>query len=170
MAKAAKSLSATNLAVHHHLNCDLYLHYVYHGSPGSDADGDTTHGPSALLSAQFERGLEWERRLFKWLDDSDLLLTILSPVTDGLALRTTIECDERTHFFIAGLAFWPPNDAFAQTYDYHGLDAVRFGLAKPDLVEIQRRANGVILWRIIDAKSSKAMKVCSVFALFYSLI
>jgi hypothetical protein len=175
--KAAHSLSATNLAVHHHLNCDLYPHYVYHGcgsAPDADADadayGDAAHGPSALLKAQFERGLEWERRLFKWLDDSDQLLKINSTVTDGYALRETIGWDTRQHFFIAGLVFWPPNDAFAHTYDRNGFtdDPVKFGLAKPDLVEILRRPDGVVLWRVIDAKSSKAMKVSYTLTRLYT--
>jgi hypothetical protein len=167
--KAAKSLSATNLAIHHHLNCDLYLHYVYHGTAdesdaaavsveADDADASTPHAPSALLKAQFERGLDWERRLFQWLDDADELLTIVSPRTDGKALLATLECDARTHFFVAGLAFTPPNAAFAQTYDRAGAEPVVFGTAKPDLLEIRRRADGVIVWRVVDAKASKGMK------------
>jgi hypothetical protein len=165
--KAAKSLSATNLAIHHHLNCDLYLHYVYHGTADADDDAavsveaddaSTPHAPSALLKAQFERGLDWERRLFQWLDDADELLTIVSPRTDGKALLATLECDARAHFFVAGLAFTPPNAAFAQTYDRAGVEPVVFGTAKPDLLEIRRRADGVIVWRVVDAKASKGMK------------
>jgi hypothetical protein len=84
--------------------------------------------------------------------------SIVSPRTDGKALLATLECDARAHFFVAGLAFTPPNAAFAQTYDRAGADPVVFGTAKPDLLEIRRRADGVIVWRVVDAKASKGMK------------
>ena len=155
--KASKSLSATNLANHHHFHCDLYLHYIYHGT--EDAPSSTASGPSELAKAQFERGIDWETGLYKWLDDQELLLTVESGVLDVLALQTLIEYDERDHFFITGVAFWPPNDAFAERYDREGNVPVKFGLAKPDLLEVRKTQDGTVLWRIIDAKSSKEMKV-----------
>jgi hypothetical protein len=167
--KAANSLSATNLAIHHHLNCDLYLHYIYHGcepiaEPVPPNEAATNAAPSVqlhseLTKAQFERGMEWERRLFKWLDDSDLLLTILPRRTDSQALQEIIDIDERDHFFIAGLGFEPPNKAFAMTFGNFDREPIKFGFAKPDLVEIQKQPDGTVLWRVIDAKSSKSMKV-----------
>ena len=39
----------------------------------------------------------------------------------------------------------------------------RFGLAKPDLLEIWRTDGGGYVWRIIDAKASKDVKVCTIF-------
>lgn len=160
--KAAKSLSATNLAIHHHLNCDLYIHYIYHGCKPDEVQ-DGTPGPysgfSELVKAQFERGLDWERKLFKWLDDQDMLLTILPALTDANTLLTIIDFDVRDHFYIAGLAFKPPNETFEMTYARNDKTPVQFGVAKPDLLEIKRQEDGTILWRVIDAKSSKSMKV-----------
>jgi len=39
---------------------------------------------------------------------------------------------------------------------------VNFGLAKPDLVEVVHRENKIV-WKVIDGKASKAVKVCYKF-------
>jgi hypothetical protein len=159
--RAAKSLSATNIATHHHLSCDLYLHYVYHGCGVPEAKG-VADGPSEFAKAHFERGLGWEGRLYAWLDEQGLLSTIMSGPMDGKELRALLELEDRDYFFLTGVSFWPPNAAFALTYEHNGLDPVRFGLAKPDLVEFKRQEDGIFVWRVLDAKASKEMKVRTV--------
>jgi hypothetical protein len=145
-------LSATNIAVHHHLSCDLYLHNVYYRDKGSAQD------PSELAKANFERGLEWEELLFSFLDQENLLLTIPPAPVDGNVLSANIEADDRDHFFVTGVAFWPPPELKQRFLDA-GTDPVNFGLAKPDLLEITRMPSGVITWKVVDAKASKAVKV-----------
>jgi hypothetical protein len=149
-------LSATNLAAHHHLSCDLYLHNVYHRPQASH--NLNAQDPSELAKANFERGLEWERLLFSFLDRENLLLTIPPTPIDSDVLSANIEADDRDHFFVAGVAFWPP-PALRQRFLDAGTDPVNFGLAKPDLLEISRTPLG-ITWKVVDAKASKAVKVC----------
>jgi hypothetical protein len=149
------TLSATNLAVHHHLSCDLYLHNVYHG-PSTPGQTSTC---SEISKAQFERGTEWETLLFSWLDKSNLLLTVPSAPFQANELRENIQADDRDHFFIAGLTFWPPKDALNAHFLENGTEGLNFGLAKLDLLEISRAQDGRITWKVIDAKASNAVKV-----------
>lgn len=150
------TLSATNLAAGHHLGCDLYLHHTYHGS---ETKGEEQHLPSELSKAQFARGNIWELALFKWLDDESLLLTVLSRPLEADEIREIIQFDERDHFFIAGLSFWPPKEALAAEFVKAGTQPVHFGLAKPDLIEITRDQDGFITWKVVDAKASQMVKV-----------
>lgn len=150
------TLSATNLASAYHLGCDLYLHHVYHGS---ELQHNRLNFPSELSNAQFERGNEWEATLFRWLDDSGLLLKVLSAPLDPSEILEIIQLDDRDHFFIAGLSFWPPKEALTARFVAAGTQPVYFGLAKPDLIEIERGRNGSITWKVIDAKASTHMKV-----------
>ncbi|KAJ7099528.1 hypothetical protein B0H15DRAFT_878098 [Mycena belliarum] len=158
-------LSATNLAVHHHLSCDLYLHNIYYRRAKADAQD-----PSELAKANFERGLDWESCLFSFLDGPgiDLLLTVPPTPVDADTLRANIEADDRDHFFVAGVAFWPPPELNKRFLDA-GSDPVNFGLAKPDLLEITRTPHG-ITWKVVDAKGSKAVKTSHhVQIYFYNL-
>ncbi|EIN06560.1 hypothetical protein PUNSTDRAFT_24760, partial [Punctularia strigosozonata HHB-11173 SS5] len=158
-------LSATNLATYHHLQCDLYLHSVYHRAPVSaltankDGKGHTpAPRPGATSRAHFSRGLKWEHDLLHALDRANQLLTILSVPVPHDGLIATIDCDERDHFYIANASFWPPQRALDALYAQAGIsNPVRFGLAKPDLIEV-KRAEGVTTWRVIDAKSSASVK------------
>ena len=144
------SLSATKLAIHHHLKCDLYLHNSYHDSrrtrkPTKRNDDATTE----LTKAQFQRGNEWERALNSWLDAEGLLIHVRStgPLTPA-ELQDIIEFEDRPHFFISGLYFDPPNSAFADRFEANGFRSVKFGVAKPDLVEV-KRLDGKIQWQEI---------------------
>jgi hypothetical protein len=146
-------LSATNLAAHHHLSCDLYLHNIYHRR------GKNAQDPSELAKANFERGLDWEQAcLFPFLDRENLLLTVPPTPVDAGILSANIEADDRDHFFVAGVTFWPPPEMRQRFFDA-GTVPVNFGLAKPDLLEITRTPHG-ITWKVVDAKASKAVKVC----------
>ncbi|KAF8146877.1 hypothetical protein K438DRAFT_1910626 [Mycena galopus ATCC 62051] len=137
------SLSATNLAAYHHLCCDLYLRNVYYR--------DKT------------------QTTFSFLDEQDLLCTIPPAPVDGNVLTANIEADERDHFFVAGVAFWPPPELTQRFLDA-GTAPVKFGLAKPDLLEITRTPSGVTTWKVVDAKASKAVKTSHhVQIYFYNL-
>jgi hypothetical protein len=172
-------LTATNLADHQYLGCDLYLHHVYHDydprnghsltdggnilNVGSKANASkntgTAKGPINELSmAQFDRGNEWETNLLQWLDRKGLLLRVRSTPMHGCDIWETVDLDERPHFFVTGLKF-SPNDALREKFSKAGMGPVEFGLAKPDLLEINRSDEGSFTWRVIDAKASNAVKV-----------
>lgn len=154
-----KSLTATNLAVHQHLSCDLYIHNVYHRHPSILSEGADPTATSELTKAQFKRGLDWEATLYGWLDDSGLLLKVPAiPLSNSAdSLLENILADERAHFFITGLSFWPPQAKLTERYEEARTTPLHFGLAKPDLIEIRRSSN-VIQWRVLDAKASKNVK------------
>ncbi|KJA28890.1 hypothetical protein HYPSUDRAFT_1082968 [Hypholoma sublateritium FD-334 SS-4] len=153
-----KSLTATNLAVHQHLNCDLYIHNVYNRTaPASGQDPASENTSDELSKAQFKRGLDWEASLYAWLDDSGLLLQVPAIPLAASILLENILADDRTHFFITGLSFWPPQSKLNERFVQAGAEPLTFGLAKPDLVEI-KRTNNIIQWRVIDAKASKNVK------------
>jgi len=116
------------------------------------------HQPAELSKAQFERGNDWEATLFSWLDERNMLLTVISRPLDGDDLRELIELDDRDHFFIAGLSFWPPKDKLNAEFARAGTSPVEFGLFKPDLLEICKE-EGTVTWKVIDAKASKDVKV-----------
>ncbi|KAF9529718.1 hypothetical protein CPB83DRAFT_868907 [Crepidotus variabilis] len=153
-----RSLTATNLAVYQHLNCDLYIHNVYHGAVASAANpGSGSASPSELAKAQYKRGLDWESSLYTWLDESNLLLKVPSLPSDGETLLENIFADDRKHFFVTGLTFLPPQAKLSKKFEAAGTTPLTFGLAKPDLLEIKRTTDG-IEWRVIDAKASRNVK------------
>ncbi|KAF7288721.1 AAA-12 domain-containing protein [Mycena chlorophos] len=145
------SLSATKLAAFHHYSCDLYLHNSYHLDRHKSSSA-----PSETAQANFQRGVSWERLLFAYLEKTELLLTVPPRPIDGATLSVNIELDDREHFFISGVEFWPPAELF-ERFARAGSMPVNFGLAKPDLLEITRTPS-TILWRVIDAKASQAVK------------
>uniref|UniRef100_A0A8H7Y8C3 Uncharacterized protein n=1 Tax=Psilocybe cubensis TaxID=181762 RepID=A0A8H7Y8C3_PSICU len=152
-----KSLTATNLAIYQQLDCDLYIHNVYNDT-GSSGPHAATASPSELSKAHFKRGLDWEAYLYSWLDASQLLLKVPSVPLDGpSSLLENILADDRKHFFITGLSFWPPKAGLADRFSSFRNEPLTFGLAKPDLLEIKQTDTG-IYWRVIDAKASKHVK------------
>lgn len=152
---AKHSLTATNLSIYQHLNCDLYIHNVYTGSTASTSPESP---PSELTRAHCKRGLDWETVLYAWLDRSNLLLRIPSIPLEPSDLLENILHDDRTHFFIAGITFRPPQAKLEEKFKDASTAPLGFGLAKPDLLEIHRTADGVE-WRVIDAKASYHVKV-----------
>jgi len=159
MAGGKKSLSATNLAAYHHFSCDLYLYNTYHGTARKSLSVPQNQS-SELSKAQFQRGLDWEQCLLAWLDKQQLLLTVPSLTLQGEDLVENILADDRDHFFISGLSLFPPQRDLDRLYTDAGKDPVKFGVAKPDLLEI-KRSEDRFAWKVIDAKASKSAKVCS---------
>ena len=151
------SLTATNLSIYQHLNCDLYIHNVYTGATAS-ASPEGSSSPSEFTRAHCKRGLDWESVLYTWLDRSNLLLRIPSIPLEASDLLENILYDDRTHFFIAGITFRPPQAELEAKFKAASTASLGFGLAKPDLLEIHRTKDG-IEWRVIDAKASHRVKV-----------
>lgn len=46
----------------------------------------------------------------------------------------------------------------------------RFGVAKPDLLEIWHKEDGEYVWRVIDVKASKNVQVCTKFHYYLFLL
>jgi hypothetical protein len=88
-----------------------------------------------------------------------MLLTVKSHPFDGDDLRELIELDDRDHFFITGVSFWPQKEKLDEEFARAGTSPVEFGLFKPDLLEITRDEEGFVTWKVIDAKASKDIKV-----------
>lgn len=157
------SLSATNLATYHHFNCDLYIHNVYNEPKKTVSTSAVPAADEAaeLSKAQFQRGMDWESTLFKWLDDSGLLLEVPAVPMEPSYFIENLLMDDRPYFFVSGLVFKPPTKELNAKYKEYGQAPVNFGLGKPDLLEITRTPTGV-KWRIVDAKASAHVKVCDI--------
>ncbi|THV06207.1 hypothetical protein K435DRAFT_645616 [Dendrothele bispora CBS 962.96] len=169
MVGGKNTLSATNLAAYHHFNCDLYLYNTYHGTAQQTPSKSTPNQVSELSRAQFQRGIDWETRLLSWLNEQQLLLTVPSVALRGEDLVENILNDDRDRFFISGISFAPPQDDLDRLYIEAGREPVKFGVAKPDLLEIRRVENGFV-WKVIDAKASKSAKTShQVQIYFYTL-
>ena len=87
-----------------------------------------------------------------------MLLKVPSIPIEGNRLLQNILADDRSHFFIAGLTFWPPQNELNERFIKMKTEPLVFGLAKPDLLEITKVGQR-IQWRVIDAKASKYIKV-----------
>ncbi|KAJ3748603.1 hypothetical protein DFH05DRAFT_580966 [Lentinula detonsa] len=164
------SFSATDLARYHHYNCELFIYNTYNGVENPRAHIDQAHdSPTMLDAAQFKRGNDWEAHLLTWLDEENLLLTVPSHPLKGEDFVENVLADERDHFFVSGISIMPPQEHFDEMYRKAGLEPVKFGLAKPDLIEVVRSQDGV-MWKVIDAKASRAVKTSHhVQIYFYTL-
>lgn len=95
----------------------------------------------------------------KRLEDRGLTLRFSST----LSFEDQVRGDPRNHFFVIGASF-KKVELFKDEYVARGQEPVAFGTIKPDFIEIWKRVDGgklVVEWHIIDAKSSKAVKVLS---------
>ncbi|KAK1230547.1 hypothetical protein PQX77_006347 [Marasmius sp. AFHP31] len=170
MGDKSQSLSATNLATYHHFNCDLYLHNIYHKPNEAGVTGKGQARTDELSKARFRRGISWEQHLIDWLDEENLLLKVDTVPKTAEDLKNHMDWDDRERFFIAGFTFWPPQQQLDSLYEKSRQSPVRFGLAKPDLLEITRVENGVKVWRVVDAKASSSVKTSHhVQIYFYTL-
>jgi hypothetical protein len=149
-----KYLTATDLGSYYHLSCQLALWMSFH--EGHVARKRSIQ-PSSRVKAIFERGNEWENSLVRRLDRENLILR----VSNSSPVHLQIENDPRNHFYVIGSSFHK-DGLFAKEFTARGNESVAFGTFKPDYIEIWKRLEKetkVIEWHVIDAKSSKSLKV-----------
>lgn len=162
-------LSPTRLAIYHQNHCDWYLHQSFHRLAAIPAPGTATAPSSdpsevtapAITTAHFQRGIEWEVRLFDYLERQGQLLRLPPQLITQEQIRDIIieSVSVKNICYISNLVFQSPNfeeelAAFHSAPFPHRL----FGIAKPDLIQVNRRETGVITWEVIDAKSSTSVK------------
>jgi hypothetical protein len=153
-------LSPTNIATYYHNNCQLYLHNTYHRALDGGEKKQTETSP--LVAAQFQRGLDWEDSLFHRLSSLDQLVRVDSSVPKtAIEIRDIIleaAASANSPKYIVNLAFQSPS--FTQELLQYGSSpsGVTFGVAKPDILKITRRDDHEVIWEVIDAKSSSALK------------
>jgi len=157
-----KHLSPTNVGTYYHNQCQLYVHNAFHRPPGTR---NATKAPSPLVVAQFQRGLEWEARLFRWLDVADQLVRLDATAEPKTALEIRDlfldigrELSTDKTKYIANLVFQSPSFKKELARFRSDPAGVTFGVAKPDLIKITRPSSEVITWEVIDAKSSSGLK------------
>jgi len=146
--------TATDLGSHFHLSCQLALWKTFHQKPGDKSRGQVH---SLRTKATFSRGQKFEKSIIKRLDELGLVLKFSSKQS----LESQIANDPRDHLYVIGSSF--KDDAlFRDEYHARGVPPVSFGRFKPDFIEIWKRpVNGKLIfeWHVIDAKSSKSVKV-----------
>jgi hypothetical protein len=153
-------LSPTNIATYYHNKCQLYLHNSYHRT--LDGGAKKQREPSPLVAAQFQRGFDWEDSLFHRLSSLDQLVRVDSSVPKtAIEIRDIIleaAASANSPKYIVNLAFQSPS--FTQELLQYGSSpsGVTFGVAKPDILKITRRDDHEVIWEVIDAKSSSALK------------
>jgi hypothetical protein len=162
-------LSATRLATYHQNHCDWYLHQSFHrlaAVPAQEAVIAPSSNPSevtalGITTAHFQRGIEWETRLFDHLERQGQLLRLPQQTTTQEQIRDTIieSVSVKNICYISNLIFQSPSfeeelAEFRSTPFPHRL----FGVAKPDLIKVNRLETGEITWEVIDAKSSTSVK------------
>ena len=162
-------LSPTRLANYHQNHCEWYLHQSFHRSSPAPAQGATT-APSddsrgvaapAITTAHFQRGIEWETRLFDQLERQGRLLRLPPHTITQERIRDIIieSVSEKNICYISNVIFQSPSfeeelAEFRSAPFPHRL----FGVAKPDLIQVNRLETGEITWEVIDAKSSPSVK------------
>ena len=155
-----KYLTATDLASYYHLACQLSLWNAFHKGHKPNKN---PHRVSSLRKATFARGNEWEETLVERLETQNLIFRF----NPNDSFQSQVESDPRMHFYVIGASF-KIEDLFADEFWARGTSPVAFGSFKPDFIEISKRVkNGKLQfeWVVIDAKSSKAVKVYTLPAL-----
>jgi hypothetical protein len=152
-----KYVTATDLASYYLLNCKLSLRKNYQDYETRRGAGRSDRS-TPLSTARISRGEEFERSLVQRLEAENLILR----VTEEEDFVAGVESDQRTHFYVVGAAF-RDGGLFREEYRSRGTDPVGFGTFKPDFIEMWKKnaedGKPVIEYRIIDAKSSRRMKV-----------
>jgi hypothetical protein len=162
-------LSPTRLAIYHQNHCDWYLHQSFHRlatipaqetatAPASDPSEVTA---PAITTAHFQRGIEWEARLFDCLERQGQLLRLPPQTTTQEQIRDIIieSVSVKNICYISNLIFQSPSFE-EELAEFHSapLPHRLFGIAKPDLIQVNRLETGEITWEVIDAKSSISVK------------
>ncbi|KAI9207287.1 uncharacterized protein BJ171DRAFT_596851 [Polychytrium aggregatum] len=181
-------ITATDLGRYHTHFCELQLHKsrTYRRAreaskgpalPPPELAGLVPPEPSASTKALFKRGVKWEEDLVDVLQKDGLIYNV--PEQRGnLTIQTWLDmilADNRLHYYMIGTQFSSP--AFENEFETRGSPPVRFGTFKPDFIEIRVDPAAAseaaskdqdkpalpqrckIEWRIIDAKSSKKVKI-----------
>jgi len=162
-------LSPTRLAIYHQNHCDWYLHQSFHrlaAIPAHEtvtapAGNPTEVTPPAITTAHFQRGIEWEARLFDCLERRGQLLRLPPQTITQEQIRDTIieSVSVKNICYISNLIFQSPSFE-EELAELHSAPLTRrlFGIAKPDLIQVNRLETGEITWEVIDAKSSTSVK------------
>lgn len=151
-----KYVTATDIGSFYHLSCQLALWKTFHNGHQPGRGGRRI---SEITRATFTRGDEWERIVVRRLEEQNLILRHSASVP----FDSEVENDPRNHFYVIGGSFRREN-LFKNEYISRGFQQVTFGTIKPDLIEVFKRVEDgklIVEWRVIDVKSSKAMKVRS---------
>jgi hypothetical protein len=117
---------------------------------------------SASIIAQFQRGLDWKAFLFHRLSLLDQLVCV-----DPSMPKTAIEIRDiilqatasaNSTKYVVNLTFQSPS--FTQELLQYGSSpsGVAFGVVKPDILKVTRGDDHEIVWEVIDANSSSALK------------
>jgi len=162
-------LSPTRLAIYHQNHCEWYLHQSFHRSapaPAQEAatapSGDPREAATPVITtAHFQRGIEWEARLFDHLERQGQLLRLSPQTITQERIRDIIieSVSEKNICYISNVIFQSPS--FEEELAEYGSTRVPhrlFGVAKPDLIQVNRLETGEIIWEVIDAKSSGSVK------------
>jgi hypothetical protein len=162
-------LSPTRLAIYHQNHCDWYLHQSFHrlaSGPAREVATAPSGDPSevaapAITTAHFQRGIEWEARLFDHLERRGQLLRLPPQITTHEQIRHIIieSVSVKNICYISNVIFQSPS--FEEELAKFGsapLPHRLFGIAKPDLIQVSRLETGEIAWEVIDAKSSTCIK------------
>ncbi|KAJ3069390.1 Tripartite DNA replication factor [Podochytrium sp. JEL0797] len=137
-------LTATDIAGYFHSNCDLSLRLK---RDTREERRGVSIPPSALTSALFTRGNEWETHLMNILRRDNLLLEFAG--TSVKELLKVIKNDPRDLFYVSGLSMEPPKDLFK----------THVRTLKPDFIGVRKHAKSTISLTVIDAKVSHVLKV-----------
>jgi hypothetical protein len=167
-ASPTSPLSPTRLAIYHQNHCDWYLHQLFHRSSvaaqgaATAPSGDASEvAAPAITAAQLQRGIKWEDRLFGHLERRGQLLrlpqqTITQEQIRGIMIESV---SVKNICYISNVIFQSPSfeEELAEV-DSTPFPHRLFGVAKPDLIQVNRLETGVITWEVIDAKSSASVK------------
>lgn len=149
-----KYFTATDLSAYYHFSCQLALWKGFHeGRQQTQKRGS----PGSRTLATFSRGAAWEEKLVKTLEDKGLI----SRFSSTISFEDQVRSDSRNHFFVIDASF-KKEELFKDEYVARGQAPVAFGTIKPDFIEIWKRVDEgklIVEYHIIDAKSSKAVKV-----------
>ena len=168
-ASPTSPLSPTRLAIYHQNHCDWYLHQSFHRLPVIPAQEPAiapSGGPSevtapAITTAHFQRGIDWEARLFDCLERRGQLLRLPPQTITQEQIRDTIieSVSVKNICYISNLVFQSPSFE-EELAEFHSAPFPRqlFGIAKPDLLQVNRLETGEITWEVVDAKSSTSVK------------
>ncbi|KAJ3181160.1 hypothetical protein HDU87_001289 [Geranomyces variabilis] len=155
-------LTATDLARFHVHLCKKLL-WLANNNRRSTQRPTAPLSSNPLASARFSKGNKWEDHLKATLLRQGLLLRAPASIATASDLIQLVLADGRSHFYVVDLSFDAPR--FDRELASRGLaaDAVRFGVFKPDFLEINVDLDGnaavKFRWRVIDAKASRRVKI-----------